>query len=221
MAWRWGWGLFGAALLMAGCSDLSLDAPPPSPGAGNDPTPLTSAAAATPAGESPVWLQQLEGQAGSAGPGGPVQLGLGADPIKPAYSGETLTHGTPGPAGGDTLTQSPETATTAGAQAAKSGAAAANDPVSLQHAALPIVGGFRIQLATLPDPESAVEIWRSLQTAHPKILGSKQMILLDLDLGYRGLFHRLEAGPFETLTAAWEACIALVRRRQGCVVSQP
>ncbi len=214
MTGRRGWGLLGVGLLIAGCADLSLDAPPPATAAVEEPAASRTAAKGAAGKDSPLWLRDL---AGRASPGGPVRPGLGAETDTPAYSGETLTHENRAPAG----SQEGPTDLAAALTAAKGGAAVDSDPVSLQSAALPIVGGFRIQLATLADPGTASTAWQDLQTAHPKILGSRQMILVDLNLGYRGVFHRLEAGPFETLTAAWEACIALVRRRQGCVVSQP
>ncbi len=79
-------------------------------------------------------------------------------------------------------------------------------------------GPIRIQLASLRDPVAAEREFLRLQARFPEILGGRRLYLEQVDLGDKGLFHRVQFGPFRSRTAAEEACARLRQRQQDCLV---
>jgi len=79
-------------------------------------------------------------------------------------------------------------------------------------------GGARIQLASVRETEAAQREWTRLSRQHADVLGSLTPQFVSADLGERGVFIRLQAGPFAGSEAAQAACNVLRARGAGCNV---
>jgi cell division septation protein DedD len=77
---------------------------------------------------------------------------------------------------------------------------------------------YVVQLAALKSQDSARPAWRRLQKAHSALLSEREMAVQEVDLGERGIFHRVQAGYFSDRTSALELCAALKARGQDCLV---
>ncbi len=99
--------------------------------------------------------------------------------------------------------------------------ASSESPVP-QVAALPPAaapaGPYVVQLAALKSQDGARPAWRRLQKAHSVLLSEREMAIQEIDLGERGIFHRVQAGYFTDRTSALELCTALKARGQDCLV---
>jgi hypothetical protein len=79
-------------------------------------------------------------------------------------------------------------------------------------------GAFRLQLASLRDRGSASNEGTRLKTRFGEILGDKDLVLESADLGSRGVFHRVQLGPFGSRDHASLACSDLKALGQDCLV---
>ncbi len=75
-----------------------------------------------------------------------------------------------------------------------------------------------VQLASLKDRAGAQRLWTRLQKAHPDLLGERELTVQVVDLGSRGVFHRVQAGFFPERASAEAVCRALKARDQDCLV---
>jgi SPOR domain len=85
-----------------------------------------------------------------------------------------------------------------------------------QTAAIP--GGYLVQLASLKEKKLVGGEWVRLQKSFPKLLAGKKLVLQKVDLGSRGVFHRLRAGYFPDQKSAAALCQALQAKNQACIV---
>jgi cell division septation protein DedD len=76
--------------------------------------------------------------------------------------------------------------------------------------------GVRIQLASLRTPESARDEWARLKHANDDLLGKLTAVAVRADLGERGIYYRVEAGPVADRAAAIRLCKALKERDLEC-----
>ena len=81
--------------------------------------------------------------------------------------------------------------------------------------------GFRIQLAALRSSDEATQTWDRLRRAHPDVLGGLKASVVRIDLGDKGTFYRLQAGPLADRAAAADACTKLASERSACLVVPP
>jgi len=85
------------------------------------------------------------------------------------------------------------------------------------------VGGISlfhaIHLASYRVEGNAVAGWTSLQMLFPDLLASRQARLEAVDLGARGEFLRLKAGPFDTQADARAACAVIEAAGGWCAVA--
>jgi len=99
---------------------------------------------------------------------------------------------------------------------------ASSESPAPQVAALPPAtapaGPYVVQLAALKSQDGARPAWRRLQKAHSVLLSEREMAIQEIDLGERGIFHRVQAGYFPDRTSALELCTALKARGQDCLV---
>ena len=110
----------------------------------------------------------------------------------------------------------------AGAPLPAPAAAVQPAPVVTQAAPSPAnVGAFRVQLAAYRSPIAAATGWQTLKTRHEDLLGALESTVVQVNLGERGVFHRLQAGPYTSRAAAANACTALRARNQACLVVSP
>ncbi len=79
-------------------------------------------------------------------------------------------------------------------------------------------GGARIQLASVRAEAEAQREWGRLLRQHVDVLGGLTPSYTSADLGERGVYIRLQAGPFPIPEAARAACETLRARGVGCNV---
>jgi cell division septation protein DedD len=80
---------------------------------------------------------------------------------------------------------------------------------------------YRIQLAALRTSEDATREWDKLRRAHMDLLGPLALNVVRADLGDRGTFYRIQAGPLADEQAAKELCRRLAEKKVGCLVVRP
>ncbi len=98
-------------------------------------------------------------------------------------------------------------------------AAAATPPAV---AAGPVGGaGYRLQLGALRSEESARQEWNKLRKANNDLLGSLTAAWPRADLGERGIYYRIQAGPIADGAAAERLCGELKRRSVSCILVRP
>lgn len=88
------------------------------------------------------------------------------------------------------------------------------EPQTMEPAAM---GGFLVQLGSYRDRPSAEASWKEIQAAHPVILGALSLYVDEADLGAKGIYYRLQAGPFAARDAALTACRSLKAAKQDCL----
>ncbi len=76
--------------------------------------------------------------------------------------------------------------------------------------------GTRIQLGALKSKAAARAEWELLKRANPQILGRLSAQTVRADLGGKGVFYRVEAGPFASPAEAAKICGRLKRRKIAC-----
>lgn len=112
----------------------------------------------------------------------------------------------------------PSTASESGGSAAASRqSAAVQAPASLP----PIGASYRVQLGAYRSTEAAEGAWRLLQGQEEALLGSLDHLVQRADLGARGIYYRLQAGPLDGPGAARAMCNKLQQRQLGCLVIRP
>lgn len=81
---------------------------------------------------------------------------------------------------------------------------------------------YRVRLAAYRSTENLAKGWEMLRRAHTDLLGKLQSSRHRVDLGAeKGVFHRLEAGPFANRADAVALCAALKARKVDCIVVAP
>lgn len=80
------------------------------------------------------------------------------------------------------------------------------------------MGPFRVQLAAYRTSEAAARSWRAIQGRHKDLLGRLNPIIQKADLGKKGLYFRLQAGPLASRAEASALCAKLKKRKVGCLV---
>lgn len=78
--------------------------------------------------------------------------------------------------------------------------------------------GYLIQIAAVREPERAETEWSRLQRQHGETLRGLKLYVVRADLGDKGVFWRLRAGPFSDEAAAKNRCAELAKRKVGCMV---
>jgi hypothetical protein len=78
-------------------------------------------------------------------------------------------------------------------------------------------GGYRVQLGSSKLKDRAEAAAQRLNKQHAEILGDARVAAVRADLGDRGVYYRLWAGPFADKGAADALCDKLKARKQGCL----
>jgi cell division septation protein DedD len=140
-----------------------------------------------------------------------------APPPSPAPQADLSPAPAPSPVGG-----APQTATADGAsQAAVTPPTAEAAPTAVQPAAAPAGSGFRLQLGAVHSTEAAQQEWERLKHAHPDLLGTLGFSTSRVDLGDKGIFFRILAGPIADAAQADHVCGELKQRKLGCILVKP
>jgi cell division protein FtsN len=103
----------------------------------------------------------------------------------------------------------------------KSVASAEAKPLVKASAPVTRTSDYLIQVGAYRTPRAAQTGWTRLVGANRALLGRLKPIVVRADLGDRGFFHRLRAGPVDGAEAAAALCARLKRRKVGCLVIKP
>lgn len=195
-----------AAPESAAAAPDSIEAPDP----GREPAEV----AQTPEPQAPQDQQLSEADAGTPAEGANAD----SDPIARIISDAGLSSdgaANTGTAGG--AAQSAGTDATADASEAQSASGAGQT----QLAQVGQVSGFRVQLASVQDPDAAAREWRRLQGLYPDLLSNLALQTQTVEIEGRGTFHRVQAGPLPSRETAEDLCAALSAQDQPCLVVAP
>ena len=78
--------------------------------------------------------------------------------------------------------------------------------------------GYFVQLASVRSDGGARQEWGRMQRAHPDLLGDLELSVQSADLGERGIFFRVRAGPFPNRATAQDMCGQIEAAKLGCLV---
>jgi TPR repeat protein len=86
----------------------------------------------------------------------------------------------------------------------------------------PEAPAYRVRLAAYRSIENLAKGWKMLRRAHADLLGKLTESRHRVDLGAeKGVYHRLEVGPFANRADAAALCAALKSRKVDCIVVSP
>lgn len=80
-------------------------------------------------------------------------------------------------------------------------------------------GAFMAQLAAYPSRKAAENGWTRLKASHPDVLGRLSARFEAIDLGGRGVWTRVQAGPFPSRDEAAAVCSGIGAPARWCVVA--
>jgi cell division septation protein DedD len=100
-------------------------------------------------------------------------------------------------------------------------AKAASAPATAPHPPAAPGGSYRLQIGALRSPEAAKAEWTRLQHQNHDLLGGLGYSAVRADLGEKGVFYRIQAGPIADLGAAERTCKELRQRHLGCMLVKP
>lgn len=79
-------------------------------------------------------------------------------------------------------------------------------------------GSMRVQLGAVRSREAAQQEWERLQKANKDLLGKLTLNVSQANLGDRGTFYRVQAGPVGDQQAASDLCAKLKARNVSCII---
>jgi SPOR domain len=80
--------------------------------------------------------------------------------------------------------------------------------------------GWRVQVASVKNEDVAKSTWARLQSAHGDVMASLRMQAVRVDLGDKGVWYRVQAGPLDEKQAQ-SVCSTLKTRKTDCVAVPP
>jgi hypothetical protein len=81
--------------------------------------------------------------------------------------------------------------------------------------------GYRLQLGAVRSEDAAKQEWEKLKRAQPDLLGKLTFSTGRVDLGDRGIYYRIQAGPIADANEATQSCATLKSRNVGCILVKP
>ena len=84
-----------------------------------------------------------------------------------------------------------------------------------------LLASHRIQLGSFRNEDTALAAWDSILKTNPAILEGLEPLVRQADLGDRGIFYRLQAGPLESSIVAIALCDVLKVKDVACLVISP
>jgi outer membrane biosynthesis protein TonB len=81
-------------------------------------------------------------------------------------------------------------------------------------------GRVEVRLASVRTPESAREEWARLKRENADLLGNLRANAVPIDLGEKGVYYRIQAGPFADAATAERLCAELKKRNHGCILAR-
>ena len=79
---------------------------------------------------------------------------------------------------------------------------------------------YVVQLASVKSEARATDAWIRLKDRHVELLGDLQLMLQRVDLGERGIFFRMQTGPFPNLATAQDMCRQFKAADLDCIVAE-
>ena len=83
------------------------------------------------------------------------------------------------------------------------------------------VRGYRLQLGAVKAPEMAKQEWDRIKRQNSDLVGALSVSVDRIDLGDRGVFYRIHAGPIADAAQAERLCGQLRQRGVGCILAKP
>ncbi len=80
------------------------------------------------------------------------------------------------------------------------------------------IGPYRVQLGAFRTSTKAQYEWKHLSRKNKDVLGSLRMVIERVNLGPKGVYYRLQAGPLKTAPAARGLCRRLGKRKVNCIL---
>ncbi len=80
---------------------------------------------------------------------------------------------------------------------------------------------FQIQLAAVRKETAAQNEWRRLKERHRTLLNNLELNVVKADLGAKGIYFRLRAGPLKDAESAKKLCRELFKVKVRCLVIRP
>ncbi len=123
----------------------------------------------------------------------------------------------------DLVAPSPSSAQTAPQPAASASSLTASAPTS--NASEPQVAstapaGWAVQVSSQRSEEQARSSYSNLQRRFPQLLGGQEAMILQADLGDKGIYYRVRVGPMASREAAISLCENLQSAGGSCFVTQ-
>ena len=78
--------------------------------------------------------------------------------------------------------------------------------------------GFWVQLASNPSPQASHAAWNALVAAHGSLLERQPHAVNRADLGRKGVYYRLQLGPYPNIAQAKRICASLRAARIACLL---
>ena len=163
----------------------------------------------------------------------PVDTGPKLDPVASVTLGETWKPEPPAAETTADLTALLERAAGEGEAAPEAETAPSETPAETANvpavepevievpASSPETEGTWLQVAALQEQADVDTEWARLVKRYPQALGTAQRRVVPADLGARGLWYRVQAGPFANLPAAEAACRSIAAAGGACQVVKP
>jgi hypothetical protein len=105
------------------------------------------------------------------------------------------------------------------AQTLKPQAAKAATPTPPETASGTAGGAVQVRLGSLRSPDAAREEWQRLKRVNGDLLGNLRANAVSVDLGDKGIYYRIMAGPLDE-AAAERLCNEMKQRNHGCIVAR-
>jgi len=81
--------------------------------------------------------------------------------------------------------------------------------------------GYRLQLGSVRSADAAKKEWDHLKSEQGDLLGAMTFTAERADLGARGIYYRIQAGPIADAATAERDCNELKKRGVGCILVKP
>ena len=95
------------------------------------------------------------------------------------------------------------------------------EPITEEYIPKKSTGGYFVQLSAERGRSAAQRRFNILQRDHPDLLSDRSPVIKRANLGERGIFYRLNVGPFPNKGAAKNLCATLKRKGTDCLVRKP
>lgn len=80
---------------------------------------------------------------------------------------------------------------------------------------------YKVQIASFRTKSDAEKEWITLSKRHPKLIGIYQNYIVAKNIEGKGMFYRLQIGPFKSHSEASKACKAIKNVGLSCLIVKP